>query len=201
VYDALAEMIINRSLLPGEHLVEHELAVQLGISRQPVREALQRLQSEGWVDLRPGQGAFVHTPTEDEADQLFAVRTLLEAESGRLAAGAANKNDVQRLWELWQAGIDALASGNTDALVTANADLHAFVLSMSKNAILIELSESVDRRVRWYYAPLAQTRGQQAWDEHAELIRAIAAGEGDKACDIMRAHTERTRSMWHELAQ
>ncbi len=201
VYDALAEMIINRSLLPGEHLVEHELAVQLGISRQPVREALQRLQSEGWVDLRPGQGAFVHTPTEDEADQLFAVRTLLEAESGRLAAGAANKKDVQRLWELWQAGIDALASGNTDALVTANADLHAFVLSMSKNVILIELSESVDRRVRWYYAPLAQTRGQQAWDEHAELIRAIAAGEGDKACDIMRAHTERTRSMWHELAQ
>ena len=201
MYDALAEMIINRSLLPGEHLVEHELAVQLGISRQPVREALQRLQSEGWVDLRPGQGAFVHTPTEDEADQLFAVRTLLEAESGRLAAGAANKKDVQRLWELWQAGIDALASGNTDALVTANADLHAFVLSMSKNAILIELSESVDRRVRWYYAPLAQTRGQQAWDEHAELIRAIAAGEGDKACDIMRAHTERTRSMWHELAQ
>jgi len=189
-------MIITRSLLPGEHLVEHELAAQLGISRQPVREALQRLQSEGWVDLRPGQGAYVHMPT-----QLLAVRTLLEAESSRLAAGVATEEHVQQLWALWQAGLDALASGNTDALVAANAALHAFVMSISGNAVLAELSGLVDRRVRWYYAPLAQTRGQQSWDVHAELIRAIAAGDGNQACEVMRKHTERTRAVSHELAE
>ena len=68
-YDALVEMIITRELQPGQHLVENELAVQLGVSRQPVREALQRLQSEGWVDLRRALGAFVHVPTDAEADQ------------------------------------------------------------------------------------------------------------------------------------
>lgn len=193
-------MIINQSLLPGEHLVEHELAAQLGISRQPVREALQRLQSEGWVDLRPGQGAYVHQPTQHEADELLAVRTVLESESSRLAAGVATEEHVQELWALWQTGIDALASGNTDALVGANAALHAFVMSISGNAVLAELSGMVDRRVRWYYAPLAQTRGQQSWDEHAEIIRAITAGDGNQAREVMRKHTERTRAVSHELA-
>src|SRR5258708_37270649 len=86
VYNALVEMIITAELQPGEHLVENDLAAQLGVSRQPVREALQRMQTEGWVDLRPALGAFVHVPTEDEADQLLAARTLLETESARLAA-------------------------------------------------------------------------------------------------------------------
>jgi DNA-binding GntR family transcriptional regulator len=89
VYDVLVEMIVTRELRPGEHLVEHDLAAQLGVSRQPVREALQRFQSEGWVDLRPAVGAFVHIPTDAEADQLLAVRALLEAESARLAANRA----------------------------------------------------------------------------------------------------------------
>ncbi len=79
VYEALLELITTRALQPGQHLVESELAGHLGVSRQPVREALQRLNTEGWVDLRPAQGAFVHEPTEEEADQLLTVRTLLEA--------------------------------------------------------------------------------------------------------------------------
>src|SRR3981081_3543629 len=83
VYDVLVEMIITRELQPGQHLVEHELAAQLGVSRQPVREALQRLQSEGWVEPRPTLVAFVHTPTDAEADQLLAVRTLLDKVDNR----------------------------------------------------------------------------------------------------------------------
>src|SRR5690625_3957316 len=59
VYEALTEMIIAGSLQPGQHLVEVDLATMLGTSRQPVREALQRLHNQGWVDLRPGFGAMV----------------------------------------------------------------------------------------------------------------------------------------------
>lgn len=201
VYEALLEMIINRSLLPGEHLVENDLAAQLGISKQPVREALQWLELEGWVDLRPGRGAYVHLPSEHEADQLLAVRTLLEAESARLAAGAVTDEHVQQLWALWQAGLDALARDDTGALVAANFDLHSHVMSMAGNSVLAELSELVARRVRWYYVPVAQARGQEAWDEHADLIHAIASGDGNQACDIMRRHTERTRMMWHHPAE
>src|ERR1700716_1492611 len=112
VYDVLVEMIITRELQPGEHLVEHELAAQLGVSRQPVREALQGMQSEGWVDLRPTLGAYVHTPTD--ADQLLDVRPLLEADSARLAAQAATPEHVEQLWELQRSGEKALADDDQD---------------------------------------------------------------------------------------
>src|SRR6516225_3348810 len=86
VYEALVELVIAGRLTAGQHLVETELARQLGVSRQPVREALHRLEAEGWVDLRPNQGAFVHVPTDKEVDQLLDVRELLEVETARLVA-------------------------------------------------------------------------------------------------------------------
>ena len=69
VRERLLAMIVSRDLQPGHHLVENELAAALGVSRQPVREALLQLQAEGWVDQRPGQGTFVHNPTDKEADE------------------------------------------------------------------------------------------------------------------------------------
>jgi DNA-binding GntR family transcriptional regulator len=201
VYDALVEMIITAELQPGQHLVENDLAAQLGVSRQPVREALQRMQTEGWVDLRPALGAFVHVPTEDEADQLLAARTLLEAESARLAAEQATPEQVERLWELHRIGEAALAADDQERVVAANAALHSHVVSMSGNKVLADLIGSVDRRVRWYYLPIARARGKDAWDEHAELIEAIASGNCCQAGSLMRRHTERTREMYHQRRQ
>jgi len=201
VYDALVEMIITAELQPGQHLVENDLAAQLGVSRQPVREALQRMQTEGWVDLRPALGAFVHIPTEDEADQLLAARTLLETESARLAAKHATPEQLEHLWELHRSGEAALEADDQEVLVTANASLHSHIVSMSRNKVLADLIGSVDRRVRWYYLPIARARGKDAWDEHAELIAAIADGDGPRAAGLMRRHTERTREMYHERQQ
>ncbi|MGH3506166.1 MAG: GntR family transcriptional regulator [Nocardioidaceae bacterium] len=198
VYDAIAEMIISQDLKPGEHLVENELALHLGVSRQPVREALQRLQTEGWVDLRPSHGAFVHVPTDNEADQLLAVRTLLEAESARLAAKHATTEQIEQLRALQAVGEKAVAADDQEAMVAANADLHAQVVSMSGNGVLADLILSVDRRVRWYYTPIARSRGKDAWDEHAEIIAAIEQGNARRAATLMRQHTERTRDVHHE---
>lgn len=198
VYDALTEMIITRELQPGVHLVESELAAQLGVSRQPVREALQRLQTEGWVDLRPALGAFVHVPTDAEADQLLAVRTLLEAESARLAAQSATPEQVEQLWEVQHTGEKALVDDDQEGLVAANAALHAHVVAMSGNTVLADLIASVDRRMRWYYLPIARARGKDAWDEHAELIDAIASRNSGRAGELMHRHTERTREIYHE---
>ncbi|SDI95659.1 DNA-binding transcriptional regulator, GntR family [Actinokineospora alba] len=198
VYDALAELIINRTLRAGQHLVEADLAEHLGVSRQPIREALQRLQAEGWVDLRPGQGAFVHTPTDEEADELFGVRTVLEAYAARLAAERATSAAVARLLDLQNEGLAALSAGDTDRLVAANAALHAFVVDVAGNSVLRELMGGVARRVRWYHTPVAQLRGKDSWLEHAELIEAIGNNDADAAEAVMTRHTERTRRAFHE---
>jgi DNA-binding GntR family transcriptional regulator len=198
VYGALLELITTRALQPGQHLVESELAGHLGVSRQPVREALQRLNTEGWVDLRPAQGAFVHEPTDEEADQLLTVRTLLEAEAARLAAANAGSAGVAVLEELCAQGESAVAADDVDAAVALNARLHATIMELAGNAVLAELAGQVDRRVRWYYTPIARQRGQQSWIEHRELIAAIADRDEQRATAVMRQHTEHTRKMYHD---
>lgn len=197
VYNAILDMIIDGELRPGQHLVENELAVSLGVSRQPVREALQWLNNEGWVDLRPGLGAFVHAPVPEEADQLLAVRGLLEAESARLAAQHASPDGVEELWGYWRRGTAAVKTDDVPAVVAANAELHAAVTRLSGNNVLVELAAQVARRVSWYYAPLARHRGARSWEEHAALIEAIADGDGERAAEVMRRHTEQTRQSYH----
>ena len=201
VYEALLELITTRALQPGQHLVESELAGHLGVSRQPVREALQRLNTEGWVDLRPAQGAFVHEPTEEEADQLLTVRTLLEAEAARLAAVNAGKAGIAVLEELCAEGERAVDADDVDAAVAMNARFHAKVMELAGNAVLAELAAQVDRRVRWYYTPVARQRGLTSWIEHRTLIDAITARDELRAGLLMREHTEHTRRSYHERAK
>lgn len=198
VYNAILDMIVSGELRSGQHLVENELAVSLGVSRQPVREALQWLKNDNWVDLRPGLGAFVHTPTLAEADQLLVVRALLETESARLAAQHVTAEGVEELRALCQRGSAAVEADDVPEMVAANAEMHAAISRLSGNDVLVELVAQVDRRVRWYYTPVARHRGAQSWEEHAALVEAIADGDSDRAAELMRSHTELTRQSYLE---
>ncbi|HTS96026.1 MAG TPA: GntR family transcriptional regulator [Streptosporangiaceae bacterium] len=197
VYEALVEFIVAGALRPGQHLVESELARQLGVSRQPVREALHRLEAEGWIDLRPSQGAFVHVPTDREVDQLLDVREMLEGATARLAARAATPEAVAALRATWQEGVEAVESGDLARIVAANNAFHAAVAEIAGNAVLAQLTDIVGRRVRWYYRKVAPARGHESWAEHAELVAAIEAGDEDQAAALARTHTERTRTAYH----
>jgi DNA-binding GntR family transcriptional regulator len=199
VKDALIELIISRQLAPGQHLVEADIAGKLQVSRQPVREALQALQSEGWVDLRPGRGAFVHDPTVAEVDEVFAVRIILEEQSAGLAARNASPSDVEALRAICTRGRDILAEDDTDGLVVLNAILHRRVSELSGNRILGEFIASLDRRVRWYFTEIAVTRGAGSWDEHDQLCDALAVNDSKAAAKIMHTHTAHSRRVYHEL--
>jgi DNA-binding GntR family transcriptional regulator len=198
VFEVLVELIVTGRLKPGQHLVENDLARQLGVSRQPVREALHRLEAGGWIDLRPGQGAFVHVPTDDEVDQLLDARELLDGATARLAARRATPDGIERLRAVRAEGAASVDGGDIERTVSANNSFHAAVAEVAGNAVLTELSEIVARRVRWYYRQVAPTRGHESWAEHAALLEAIEAGDEDKAAAIARAHTERTRNAYHE---
>jgi DNA-binding GntR family transcriptional regulator len=197
VYEALVELVVAGRLRPGQHLVETELARQLGVSRQPVREALHRLEAEGWVDLRPNQGAFVHVPTGEEVDQLLDVRELLEVEAARLAAATATADDIARLRVICREGEAAVEAGDTGRFVAVNTEFHAELARAAGNDVLAELAEIVGRRVRWYYRQVAPARGHESCAEHREIVAAIEAGDAGRAASIARRHTERTRTAYH----
>ena len=197
VYDALIDLIVSGELPLGQHMVETELARQLGVSRQPIREALHRMEAEGWVDLRPSQGAFVHVPTDSEVDELLDVRALLEAETASLAARGWRPAQVAGLREIWAEGQAAAEADDLSRAVAANDAFHAAVAVAAGNSVLAELADIVGRRVQWYYRMVAPERGHGSWAEHAELIDAIEASDSERAQLLARKHTERTRAAYH----
>jgi DNA-binding GntR family transcriptional regulator len=197
IYETLEELIIFGALRPGQHLVESRLAHRLGVSRVPIREALQLLYSDGWVDLRPHQGAFVHEPTVQEVDEVFTVRTLLEVESARLAAMNVTKESLQSISELIELGTTALENADEKGLIGLNSAFHARVSEIAGNQVLAELIARLDKWIRWYFAPVVSERGRDSWREHTELVEAVAARDSDRAAEVMRAHTEMTRSAYH----
>jgi DNA-binding GntR family transcriptional regulator len=197
VYDALQELITYGALTPGQHLVESELASRLGISRIPVREALQLLQRDGWIDLRPRQGAFVHKPSLREVDEVFTVRTLLEVESTRMATRNVVDKDLRDLRNILGAGHRALLKKDEKELVKLNSAFHGRLTQVAGNRVLSEMIARLDRRIRWYFAPVVRSRGQDSWKEHAGLVDALEARDQERAAEAMRAHADHTRSAYH----
>lgn len=197
VYERLEAMIVDGVLAPGQHLVEQELAERLGVSRNPIREALQALERSGWVDLRPRYGAFVHTPSAQEANDFFHVRSVLEAEAARLAAGHADDASLAELAELVD---DAARTPETDArsLADLNTRFHRRIAALAGNHVLAEMLSAFEKRLRWYFKPVAMVSGDRSWDQHASLMKAFAAGDARHAEALMRDHTAGTARAYRE---
>lgn len=91
-----------------------------------------------------------------------------------------------------------MADDDVDLAVATNAAFHAKVMELAGNVVLAELAGQVDRRVRWYYTPVARQRGTGSWIEHRSLIAAISSHDEQRATEIMRSHTEHTRRTYHQ---
>lgn len=200
VYDILEEQIIYGDLGPGHHLVEADITRRLGVSRIPVREALQLLHSGGWVDLHPDKGAFVRIPTTDEVKDTFRVRTVLEGESARLAAENATDESVQSLRELVDKGRKILSRSPRE-IVRLNSEFHSALTRMSGNSVLESLIATLDKRIRWYFAPVAKVRGPESWKEHIDIVNAIEARDPAQAEKLMRHHAELTKRAQYEAIE
>ena len=196
-YEALLELVVTGRLRPGQHLVETELARHLGVSRQPVREALHRLQAEGWVEFRPNRGACVHAPSAHEVDELLAVRALLEVEAARLAALRASERQLTQLDGICREGEDAVRRNDIARFGAANHDFHASLATLAGNSILARLWTTVARRARWHFHMVAPVRMRDSCAEHRQIARAIAAGDETRAARAAQVHIEHTRIAYH----
>lgn len=198
VHDRLESLIITGALKPGERLVESELADRLGVSRGPVREALQLLERDGWIDLRSRHGAFVHDPTEKEIDDFFDLRRVLEVESARLAALNATSQDIETLHAAVERGRGLLAQGQDPFLVDTRATFHEQVARVGGNTALVRMLTLLSKRAAWFLRPLNVTREAQ-WDEHAAIADAIGASDVARATSLMAEHVDNSRRSYKQL--
>jgi len=195
VFEQLRESIIRGDFHPGEHLIEIELAEQYGVSRGPIREALHMLAQDGWVDLRPRHGAFVHTADLSEIEDLFAARRLIEGETAYLAAVRAPETGPDALDQLHGTlamSREQIENGTYDPQVISgvNYRFHNYIAALSGNRILVDSLSRMSRLSRWYYVSLVSARAVDALDEHSMIADAIVAGDGEAAREMMRRHID-----------
>lgn len=195
VFELLRESIIQGDFRPGEHLIETDLAAQYGVSRGPIREALHMLSQDGWVDLRPRHGAFVHTADLAEIGDLFSARRLIEGETAYLAAARALESGPDALENLHgtlSVSRAQIENGTIDPQVVSgvNSRFHNYIAALSGNRIFVDSLARMSRLSRWYYASLVSGRAVDALHEHSMIADAIISGDGETARELMHQHID-----------
>ena len=200
----LRRRILDGTLGQGERLIEDRLAEQLGVSRNPIREALRMLEAEGFLDVTARRGCFVATLSADQADDLFEVRLAMEPLGARLAArDAGNPRNasgarIARMKEIL-ADVETNPGQNLDTLSGLHTELHSLIFEMTGNSYLIAIAIPMVKRGQWLLRQNAPLRTPAAWSQHHELIAAIEAGDPDLAETVARHHVLSVRSEMREL--
>ena len=186
-YGMILDAIDTGVYRPGDRLVEIELAERFGVSRTPVREALQRLETQSLL-TRDGRSLIVASLDHNQMAELYAVRGELEGLAARLAARHATAEEVRLLREMVEA--DNALVEHPAALARANKRFHKQIHLASHNRFLVQQLDLVYRSM----ALMATTslaavgRGRVAQAEHDRIVAAIEAGDGDAADNALRDH-------------
>ncbi|MFD8976390.1 GntR family transcriptional regulator [Streptomyces sp. NPDC059593] len=196
VYEELRERIIEAEFPAGTRLVEREIAEELRVSRVPVREAMQRLETEGFLSVRPRRGSVVTEFGPEDAEHLFDVRENLEGLAARLAARhAGGAQELRALEELLARARAAAESGRLREAVSLNADFHRAVVGLSGNPLLVELMAPLDSRLRRLFRlTSAASDGEPMCGAHERLYEAIRDRDEAGAESLARAHVAATRA-------
>lgn len=191
-YRAVLSMIVKGEVAEGSWLRETSLAEQIGVSRTPVRQALNRLAAEGAVELKPHRGAQVVSISPEEVDSLYDLRAQFEPLATKLAVPRMQPEHLEELADLAEQMEALVAEPQTDAqeMTRLNNAFHAVFIREASNRHLAMAIQAVTRPV--YVARTFQTYSRHGLERsmrhHAELIDAARHGDGDWAEAVMRAH-------------
>lgn len=188
VTDTLRKRILSRHYEPGYRLVEGKLSLELGVSRIPVREALRALAAEGFVVIEPRRGASVAHLSPDIAREMVEVRATLEGLNAKLAAQRRDPRLIAELEKVMQEGVDAVKSGNSGQFQELNSRFHEVLGTIASNSVLQDIMRSLRERTALLFAPANTQRVQQNWEEHAQVLQAVIAGDADLASLLATRH-------------
>lgn len=200
VYQLLLEEVVGGRLRPGDRITERETAARLGISTTPVKEALRRLENEGFVRTLPRRGVVVSETALTSVGDVIAVRASLESLAARLAAerfaAGAVDADTRARFEESVGALAGLETADVPDAVALNTAFHDTVRELSANRVVVQLVGlllGVDTAVR-RRALSERQELRRGVAEHRLVGEAILAGEPDEAERLMREHVLRAGS-------
>ena len=190
IRDSLEQRIVEGELGNGKRLDETELSRFYGVSRTPVREALQRLAESGLAEHLPRRGTFVSSPSLSKLVEMFEVMAELECMAIRLAARRATANDIDALEKDNETCRAAVAANDTKKYYEVNARLHGRIYQMSGNSFLASEARRLHDRLRPFRRLQLRVRGrmEESMAEHDIILAALRDGDANGAMETMKKH-------------
>jgi len=201
VYEALVAEIARGNLRPGERLIQEQIAAELGVSRQPVQQALLLLRNQGALRDAEGRGLIVAPIDPGHVRNMYDIRAVIEGLAFRRAAESGADEAARLGPALIEQGRRAVASGSVADLIAADLAFHGLILGLSGNPLIAPMMEA-----QWIYAQRVMGAAQlQAdaprviWAEHEAMLKAVIRGDADDAEALARQHVARAATVVIEV--
>lgn len=195
VLEILREAIVSGLLRPGEKLMEAQLAEEMGISRTPVREAIRKLELEGFVNMIPRKGACVAEYSEKDIVDTFKIRLALERLAVELAVEKITDARLEELKKVIAEESIYIENGNLEMMVEKDAEFHELIYSTGDNRRLVTIMSNLKEQIRRFrFVSLGgQGRGKEVLEEHELIMEALKRRDLKQALACMEEHIENTQ--------
>jgi DNA-binding GntR family transcriptional regulator len=192
VAETLREAIVNGILKPGERLMEIQLAEELGVSRTPVREAIRKLELEGFVVMIPRRGTYVADLSIKDINEVFEIRTALDVLAAGLAVERITEDELEQLERLLVEIGELIEEDDADKIVESDSQFHDILYRASRNDRLVGIINNLREQFTRFRSISIQYPGrmQKSVEEHRRLVEAIASRDTDLAQQLAREHME-----------
>lgn len=192
VYESLRDAIVKQVFKPGERLMEVDLAGEMGVSRTPIREAIRKLEMEGYVVMIPRKGAYVAGLSIKDINEVFEIRGALESLAAGLAAQRATNEEIEEMEEKLALGAKHFESSDLLKTIEADTKFHDMVFSASKNSRLLAMVKELREQVQRFRTTTLAVPGRMkfALDEHRRIVEAIAMRDAETARRLAMEHIE-----------
>ena len=192
VCESLREAIRRGILKPGERIMEIQLAEELGVSRTPVREAIRKLELEGYVVMMPRRGTYVANMSIRDINEIFEIRTALESLSNGLAAEHITDEELEHLQRLLVIIGGYIQEGNMEKIVETDIEFHDLMYHAARNQRLVGIISNLrDQLTRFRTLSMSHPgRLEATLEEHKAIVEAIANGDRRSASKAAERHME-----------
>jgi DNA-binding GntR family transcriptional regulator len=201
IADVLEELVFTGGFSDRDRLDELRLARQFGVSRTPIREALQRLVASGLAEQIPRRGVFIRQPGPVELMEMFETMAEIEGVCGRLAAQRISDAAIETLDAANGSCTAAIEAGDADGYYRENETFHHVIYREAGNGFLEQEALRLHRRLKPFRRLQLRLRGrmQQSMAEHEAIVEALRKGEAMRAAETLRAHVAIQGEKFHLL--
>lgn len=191
-YTQIKARIIDLTYQPGERLSETKLAEEFGLGRSPIRTALLRLESEGWVEISPQSGTFVCALSEREIQELTEFRSLLEAHCAGQAVARVSAEEIELLQLKFAMARPKVHAGDVDVALQLDEEVHALMYRLGGNALIADTLTGMRDKVQWIRraCAISALRIQESFEEMEGIVEALSRRDAAMVQYLICQHVE-----------